>query len=363
MAMKDTVRVGVIGLGGISPSHIYAIHKTEGAELTAVCDVNPAVAERVGSQEQVAWFTGVESMADAGKVDAVTICTPSGYHREAALIAARRNLHLLIEKPIDITVEGVDEIIHAADESGVVLAGVFQSRYLETIQMIKKLLSEDFLGQIYSGSVYIKRYRSQEYYDSSGWRGTWDVDGGGCLMNQGIHFIDIFQYLMGDIADVRAFIDSRGRDVDVETMALALVNFKSGASGVIEATTLAYPEFPPRMEIYGSGGSLVFAGQEILSCDLVRPDAIRQQQRAALLDLSRQVNERDLRQQSKAEPGTAIPAVDMGHCPVMNDFIQAVKTGHDAFVNGQEARKAVAIICAIYQSGRNNGSLVKMGER
>lgn len=352
-----TLRIGVIGLGAIGPSHIFAIDEVEGCELAAVCDVREEAAAEQGKKHGVPFFTDTREMVTSEAVDAVTLCTPSGYHLDAALEAVKAGKHVLIEKPIEITTERVDRIIDAAAEAGVKVAGVYQSRYCPIVRRVKKLVDNGLLGDVYSGSAYTKQYRTQDYYDSGGWRGTMKVDGGGCLMNQGIHLIDLFVWFMGEADEVMAVTETRGRErIDVETLALALLKFGSGARGVLEGTTLAYPGLGTRIELFGSRGTVVFSRGKVMRMELLDPTPEEAAERDALLEEARKLDEKRAKApKKKVAPGTPVPNVNMGHTPIVQDFVEAIRQDRDPFVTGQDARRAVALINAIYASGRAHG--------
>ena len=356
--MSD-VRIGVIGVGAIGPSHIFSIGQVEGCRLSAVCDVREEAAKEAGEANGVPYFTCVEAMLDAGAVDAVTVSTPSGFHLDAVLASLRCDVPVLVEKPLEITTARIDQIIAAEKASNAFVAGIYQSRFRPLVRRMKSLIDDGMLGEIYSGSVYIKRYRTQEYYDSGGWRGTWKVDGGGCLMNQGIHDIDLYGWIMGDPLEVVAFTETKGRSVEVETLAMALVRFESGATGVIEATTLAYPEFEPFIEIYGSRGTIAFTHSKLLRMDIIDPSDEELKARADLEQYSRDQEKKEA-ERGKAPAGTAVPNVDMGHTPVVADFVDAVRDGTAPFVTAEVAREAVALIEGIYESGRNDGKRIQI---
>jgi predicted dehydrogenase len=221
------------------------------------------------------------------------------------------------------------------------------------------LVDAGLLGQLYSGSAYIKRYRTQAYYDSGSWRGTWAVDGGGCLMNQGIHCVDQLLWFMGRVDHVIAATERIGRKVEVETLATALVRFSSGARGVIEATTLAYPEFPQRVEIIGERGSLAFTEDRLVHMELLAPTRAEAAARDEML-AEREAGDARARRRLAAPAGTACPTVDMGHTPVLEDFVEAIRSGREPLVNGREARRALVTIAAIYASSCAHGKPVRV---
>ena len=358
---NDSVRIGVIGAGAIGPSHAWSINQAEGCTLAAICDIQPELAARLAEEHGVPSFGSIQEMVEADAVDAVTLATPSGFHLEAALEAIKSGKHILIEKPMEITPDRIDPIIAAADKAGVKLAGVFQSRYRPIAQRMKSLMDSGLVGDVYAGSCYIKRYRTQEYYDSGGWRGTWKVDGGGCLMNQGIHAVDLFMWFLGDVDEVVAISETVGRNIEVETLALGLLKFASGAKGVIEATTLAYPEFSPYLEIYGSRGTMAFEADKVLRMDLMEPTEAEAAERDALLALSEETEAAKRERMKNVAPGTPIASIDMGHTPVINDFVDAIREDRVPLVDGVEARRPVELISAIYESGRQGSRPVRLG--
>lgn len=355
---EERVRIGVVGMGAIGPSHIYAIDHTEGAELVAICSLPEEKAQATAAERGVPFYPSVSEMIAAGGVDAATVCTPSGLHLEVTLELIEGGLHVLVEKPLEITTERIDRIVAAAAEKGVILACVFQSRHKPVVQKLKGLVDAGLLGRIYSGSAYLKRYRTQEYYDSGGWRGTWAVDGGGCLMNQGVHVVDLLTWFCGDVQELLAVADTVGREVEVETLAVALLKFASGARGVIEGSTVAYPELPQYLEIYGERGTISFSNSRIMRMDIIDPTPEEAAVREELFAMRRELEEREATDQRQMAAGTAIPHVDMGHRPVFEDFAAAVREGHPPQVDGAEARRAVSVINAIYDSGRRNSAPV-----
>lgn len=360
--MDRDIRIGVIGVGAIGPSHVFSIKQVAGCRLSAVCDIRPEAAKKLADENGVAHFGSVGAMLEADAVDAVTISTPSGFHLNAALEAIAGGKHILVEKPLEITTERIDQIAAAKEKHGVVAGCIHQSRFTPLVRKLKPLFDRGLLGDIYSGSAYIKRYRTQAYYDSSGWRGTWKVDGGGCLMNQGIHDVDLFRWFMGPVDSVIAITESPGRTIEVETLALGLIAFHSGARGVIEGTTLAYPDLPTYLEIFGSRGTLSFSANRLMRMDLIDPTPEEQTAREELLALTRAYDEARAREDKPVAPGTAIHSLDMGHTPVIADFVEAIRTGREPFVSVGEARNAVELITAIYESGQNGSKPVRLGK-
>ena len=329
-------------------------------DLVAICDRDEARAADLAGEYGAAAFTSLADMLEI--VDAATLCIPSGLHLEPALQVVKAGRHLLVEKPLEITTQRIDQIIEAAAlQPHVTLAGVFQTRFTPVVQRLQSLEAAGLLGEIYSGSAYIKRYRTQQYYDSGGWRGTWQIDGGGCLMNQGIHLVDLLLWFCGDVEQVMALTSSRGREIEVETQAQALLRFRNGATGVIEATTLAYPELPQYLELYGSRGTVSFTGDRVLRLDVMDPTPAEAAACAEVEDLGEALAARRKQQRQDAEAGAAVPHVDMGHGPVLEDFVAAIRDQRAPAVDGSEARRSVELITAIYESGKNAGQAVTLG--
>ena len=271
-----------------------------------------------------------------------------GLHLDGALAAIAAGKHVLIEKPLEITVERCDQIIDAADRRGVVLGGIFHSRYFEVPQLIKRELDAGRFGAIAIADAQIKWYRSQEYYDSGAWRGTWKLDGGGALMNQSIHAIDLLQWFMGPVVEVSGRTATRAHErIEVEDAAVATLRFASGALGVIEGTTAAYPGFLKRIDICGARGSAVMEEENLTAWNFLdETDADR--------DIRAQYTEA-----SGSSGGAADPAAIgyAGHRMEIADFADAIRSGRPFMLDGREARKAVEIIQAVYQSSRTGASV------
>ncbi len=360
---NDKVRIGVIGAGAIGPSHVFAVDQVDTCELTAVCDVVPEAAERLAKENNVAAFSTVADMLKAGVIDAATLATPSGFHLDTVLEVIKGGVPILVEKPLEITTDRIDQIIAAADEKNGLVACVFQSRFRPVAEKMKELIDGGILGDLYSGSAYTKRYRTQEYYDSGGWRGTWKVDGGGCLMNQGIHNVDLLAWIMGDVEEVIGIIDTPGRNVEVETLALGLIKYTSGAKGVVEGSTVAYPELPNYMEAFGSRGTATFSGSSLMRMDLMDPTPEEAAARDELIAQDKARKAKAAKAPKKVVPaGTPVPDVDMGHTPVVADFIEAIKTGRKPRVDAREGRRSVELITAIYDSGKQGSKPIHLAK-
>lgn len=333
------MRFGIIGCGVIAPTHGNAIKAVPGAEIAAVADVLPEAGKKFAAEFGVKEvLTDYRELLKRKDVDAVCICTPSGMHAEMAIQAARAGKHIVCEKPIDINKKAMDAMLAEVEKAGVKFTGIFQRRMGKNSRRIKAAIEAGEFGRMVLADAYLKYYRSQDYYRSASWRATWEMDGGGALMNQGVHGIDLVQWLMGGIKSVTARCATLARQIQVEDTAVILVEFKNGALGVIEGTTSVYPAQETRLELHGEKGSVILKESSILQWQLVG-----QEDRAA-----------EFATEDKAGGSGDPKQIGFaGHIAIIEDLIDAVKTGRDPFITGDEARKAVDLILAIYESSRS----------
>ncbi|MFO0907740.1 MAG: Gfo/Idh/MocA family oxidoreductase [Isosphaeraceae bacterium] len=337
---------GIIGCGMIAEFHTRAINEIPGSRVVAVYDTKLANAERIAqlAGEGCRTFSSLDEMLALPEIDVVSVCTPSGAHMNPGVACAQAGKHVIVEKPLEITVPRCDAIINACDRAGVRLCAIFPSRFSEANLALKTAIDTGRFGKLTLGDTYVKWYRTQEYYDSGGWRGTWALDGGGALMNQAIHNVDLLQWLMGDVASVFAMTDTLAHTrIEVEDTAVAVLRFKNGALGVIEAATSAYPGLLKRTEIHGDRGSARIEQDDVTLWDfqvkVPSDSAIHAAMSAGA---------------SGFKAGASDPRgiTHLGHRDQISDFLQAIDEGRAASVDGREGRKAVEIIRAIYYSAR-----------
>jgi predicted dehydrogenase len=334
------LRFAVLGLGSVSNHHIKSIQELATCQLVAVASSRPEQARKVGEQYNVDFFSDYQEVLQHPGIDAVSICTTSGQHRELTLAAAKAGKHVLVEKPLEITTDRIDEMIAACAKAGVQLACIFQNRFTDAYLQVEKVVKAGKLGKLVLGNAYIKWFRNDAYYASRDWRGTLDGDGGAALMNQSIHTIDLLQNLMGPVDNLFGKIATRTHDIEGEDVGIALLQFKNGALGTIEGSTSAWPGYPERLEIFGEKGSIIMEGGKIIAWnvkDIAQP----------------------IFQPAEAKVGAADPmAIDyILHKRQIQDFAEAILNKKSPAVDGQEARKAVAIIRAIYESSKENKSV------
>lgn len=350
--MADKVKFGIIGTGAIAAMHAEALKDAKNAELVAVFDQVTERAKAFAEKFNVRAIDNFEEFLNDKDIEAVTIATPTGVHGKVAVPAALAGKHLLCEKPLDTTIEKVDEIIAACDKTGVLMMSVFQSRFVKNVGLIKQAIDAGRFGKIVLVSCQCKWFRTQEYYDSATWRGTWALDGGGALMNQSIHTIDLLQYLNGDVEEVSAATATLSHTgIEVEDNAVAILKYKNGALGTIEGSTSCQPGFPRRIEVSGSKGSIVLEDNKIVRWQFVDEEA----------------GDEDIRKNggigeviSGGGAGDPMAISSNGHRVQIETLSEAILAGKKKIdLDGREGRRAVALICSIYKSAQT-GKPVKV---
>jgi UDP-N-acetyl-2-amino-2-deoxyglucuronate dehydrogenase len=335
--IMSKIRFAIAGAGVISPFHARAIAHHPEAELVAVSDVVIDKARQLAAEYGIPHvYADYKDMLKRDDIDVVSVCVPSGLHAEVAIAAAQAGKNILCEKPLDITSDKMSRMITAVRGSNVKLGCVFQRRMMPSVLAVRQAIAEGKLGKLVLGDAYLKYYRSPEYYKSAGWRGTWQWDGGGALMNQGVHGVDVIQYLMGGVASVFAYSAPLLRDIEVEDTAVAVLKYKNGAFGVIQGTTSVYPNQETRFELHGEKGTIIVADSGIKQWKMIDSDE-EAPQVGALATMS----------STKPEDMSSD-----GHFIFVDDILHAVKENREPLVNGEEARKSVDLILAIYESAR-----------
>ena len=335
--MTETINFGVIGCGVIGPWHTGAIAAVPGLKLVAVCDIVEEKAKELAAKHGVDYHTDYHELLARDDLHAVCICTPSGMHGDMTIDAARAGKHVMCEKPMDIHLAKMDAMIAECAKAGVKLGVIFQRRTQPVWQRVRETVQAGKLGKMVLGDAYLKYYRSQEYYDSAGWRGTWQWDGGGALMNQGVHCVDALQWIMGPVKTIYAHADHLVRKIEVEDTAVAALTFESGAFGVLEGATSVIG-MDHRLEFNGEQGSIVVDADDLVKWEV--PGETLEQARASL------TIERD----GAASDPTAIGV--QGHQRQIWDLAQAIRQDRKPMVSGEDARRAVEIILGVYRSAR-----------
>lgn len=349
--MKERLRFGVVGCGVIGTTHAEAIAAVEDAELVAVCDEDRKRADDLAGKYGVSAYTYLDGMLAGERLDIVNVCTPSGLHAAAACAAMRSGRHVLVEKPIEITLDAIDDMLRVQEETGVKLGVIFQHRFDEASQRVHALVHDGAFGRLVLGTAQLLWWRSQSYYDSGAWRGTWKLDGGGVLMNQTIHTIDLLLWTMGPVHSVRASTDTLAHRMETEDTAVAALRFQSGALGSVVATTGAYPGVVTRLELLGDEGSAVVENDELTYLHFRRDeDAPAGDYGAA--PASKRPSEAEGARSNPVGMGNA------GHALQIADMISAVREDRPPLVDGRAARMPVELILAIYESARTGREVV-----
>ncbi|MER3416691.1 MAG: oxidoreductase [Gemmataceae bacterium] len=344
--MGTTWRFGIVGCGMIAGFHARAIGELANARLVALCSRQRANAERVAREvaHPVALYTDLDALLRHPGLDIVCVCTPSGAHLPPAVAAARAGKHVVVEKPLEITLERCDQIIEACDRAGVQLCTVFPSRFADANRLLKQAIDAGRFGRLTLAETTCKWWRPQSYYDQGGWKGTRALDGGGALMNQAIHNVDLLLWTMGPVREVAAWTDTLAHErIEVEDTAVAALRFANGALGVILAATSVWPGFPKTIAVYGDRGSVVVEQEDILVWRF-----------QAETDEDQRIRER-FAQRVGASGGASNPAAISHeyHRRQLADFLTALEKGQPPLVDGREGRKAVELILAMYRSAQS----------
>jgi predicted dehydrogenase len=338
-----TLRIGILGGGGISDTHARAARSIPGIEVVAVHGDNQEKAARLAAAHETRHIPDLASFLAHRPMDAVAIGSPSGLHAEQAIACARAGLHVLVEKPMAVTIESASELVEAVRAAGVTLGVFFQDRLQPDFARLKAYLDAGHLGRILLATGHVKWFRPTEYYGTSRWRGTWALDGGGAVMNQGIHTLDLMLHLLGDVARVSAAAGAQRHAIEVEDTGVATLAFANGALGTFEATTAAFPGYKRRLEISGERGTIVIEHDRVVAADLApgtEPFAVSAPAATGESAASHVV--------SDATP----------HRRIIEDFVRALRDGARPICDAREGRRSVALVRAIYDSAASGGDPV-----
>jgi UDP-N-acetyl-2-amino-2-deoxyglucuronate dehydrogenase len=332
-----TIHAGLIGGGNISETHGRAASAIPGVKVSAVYGTNPEKVERLCQEFGARAFRELDAFLAHRPMNLVIIGSPSGLHADQGIAAAKRGLHILTEKPMDISTKRADELIAATRAAGVKLGVIFQDRMKPDIRRLRELIDGGALGKPLVVEARVKWYRPPKYYAQSKWRGTLALDGGGALMNQGIHTVDLMLWLLGDVTRVKSRVATVQHKIESEDTAVATVEFASGAVGTLLATTAAFPGYPRRLEISGTEGTVVLEHDRIVAIDLRNAPAPHVE--SAATDQN----------QSASSP---VVSDFRGHQAVIEDFLAAIEQDRAPVCDGAEGRRSVALVEEIYRVAR-----------
>lgn len=343
-----SIGFGIVGAGMVAQYHADAIAQTPGARLVAVCRADAARAAETAARFGVPCEVDYAALLARPDVEVICICTPSGLHAAQTLAAARAGKHVLVEKPMALTLADADAMIHACRQAGVLLGVALQRRTDPAFAAAQAAIAGGALGRLVLGSVTVPYFRAQDYYESAAWRGTWKLDGGGALMNQGIHLLDLLLWYLGDVAEVQAQMTTLAHAIEVEDCICATVRFANGALGNVAATTAAAPGYPHRVEVYGERGGMQLEGEQIVRWE---SESIPRVPGVAV-----------------SKPGTTASGAGSsprgisqeGHRRLIANLVAAVRGKRQPVVPGEEGRRSLSLALAIYEAART-GRRVLLG--
>lgn len=341
-----SLKYALIGCGRISPNHLAAAIKNE-LEIVALCDIVPESMENIISKfnlsPSTSTYTNYKELLEKEKPELVAICTESGKHGQMALDCINAGCHLIVEKPIALSLEEVDEIINKAKEKNVKVSTCHQNRFNKSIQKVREAVEQERFGRLLHGTAHIRWNRGEDYYKQALWRGTWEQDGG-ALMNQCIHNIDLLRWMMGDeIVEVVGMIDNMNHPfIETEDLGMALIKFSNGSYGIVEGTTNVYPvNLEETLYIFGDRGTVKVGGKSV--------NLIEEWQFADHLDDPDEVKEK----YHENPPNI----YGFGHSPLYMDVIEAIQNNREPYVTAEDGRRALELVLAIYKSAAEGKSV------
>jgi UDP-N-acetyl-2-amino-2-deoxyglucuronate dehydrogenase len=337
-----TVHVGLIGGGNITETHARAARAIPGVQIAAVYGTNGEKVAKLCREHGGTPYQDFDAFLKHRPMELVILGSPSGLHATQGIAAARSGLHVLTEKPLEINTARADTLIETAKRCGVKLGVIFQDRMKPHIRQLKSWVDQGMLGRILFVDARVKWYRPPEYYTSSRWRGTLALDGGGALINQGVHTVDLLLWLFGDVVRVQGRTATLLHKIEAEDTASAILEFASGAMGTLQATTAAYPGYPRRVEVTGTEGTIILEHDRIVAADLKSVAGAS----ATLIGSG----------DDKNQSGSSATVGDFrGHQAVLEDFLAAIRENRAPACDGAEGRRSVALVEAIYRAAKNSG--------
>ena len=344
---------GIIGGGTIATFHAQAIQAMQGGKLGAIYARNPSKVKALGEKFNCKSYSNLDEFLADKTIDIVTIATPSGAHLEPTIAAAKVKKHIICEKPLEVTPARIQQMIHVVKEEGVILSGIFNRRFNPAVEALKEAVEQGRFGTLSLCDAQIKWFRDQAYYDSGAWRGTMALDGGGALMNQSIHTIDLLLYLVGNVKRLSASIALLTHEnIEVEDTAVAILEFENGARGTIQGSTSCWSStgHPAEIQLCGSEGSVFLQDDGFRIWDFLKK------------------NKQDVYVKENLMQGNTVglgandpKAINfLGHQRNFEDVVQAIESGREPLITGEEALRSVELIDAIYRSAKSDGAWIDM---
>ncbi len=332
----EPLGIAIIGCGMISKIHLAALREIPESRICGVWSRKPETTKRCADEYGIRAYESFQAVCDDSEVKIIILCTPPGLHVDQGLLAAAAGKHLIIEKPLDVDCGKGKKLVETYREKGLKLAVIYQNRYTKAARQVKAAMDQGLLGKLILGDAYVKWYRSPEYYASADWRGTWEVEGGGSLITQAIHSIDLLQWFMGKVKSISGAIRISTHQIQTEDLGVAVLEFDNGALGVIESSTAIVPGFKERLEIHGQKGTIILEGGNIKEWKVEG------------------CNEADYLQPEKISYGkTDSPAISfVNHQTQLQEIISSILNGKEPEVSGEEGLKSLEIVQGIYRSSQ-----------
>lgn len=334
---NNKIGFGILGSGAASKIHIDAINDIEGAVIVGFFSPDNNSAKELTDNYGLKRFDTYEKMLDDTEIEVVCICTPSGLHAQQAIEAMNHGKHVIVEKPLAITIEDCRKIVESSEKTGCKCAVISQLRYLGDIPKAKEIINAQKLGTITNVGLHMRYNRSAEYYASSPWRGTWAMDGGGALMNQGIHGVDLLRYLCGEVKSVKAYCKTIKHNIEVEDTAVAILEFQNGALGIIEASTAVYKGYTRKLNVSGTAGAIRLEEYNLTRCDLEDSTYPKPEIKNSEI------------KSGASEPGGINHA---GHKNQLMEMMNAIRYNMPIISDANSGMKTIELICAIYESSK-----------
>jgi UDP-N-acetyl-2-amino-2-deoxyglucuronate dehydrogenase len=338
-----TIHIGLIGGGNITETHARAARAIPGVAIAAIHGTNAEKIARLCREHGGTPYQDFDAFLQHRPMDLVVIGSPSGLHATQGIAGAQRGLHVLTEKPIEISTTRADALIETAKQCKVQLGVILQDRTKSHIRQLKNWIDQGLLGKLLFVEARVKWYRPPEYYANSRWRGSLALDGGGALINQGIHTVDLLLWLLGDVVRVQARTSTQLHKIEAEDTAAAILEFANGAVGVFHATTAAYPGYPRRVEITGTEGTVILEHDRLLAANL-------RNAQTAVAELAGLLESKGDENQSAS---SATVSDFRGHQAVLEDFLQAIQQNRAPACDGIEGRRSLALVEAIYHAAKD----------
>lgn len=337
---------GIVGCGFIAKKHAKAIQEIDGANLVAVSDKIPEAMTFYVEEYGAEPYTDLSDMLEKKDIDIVCICTPTGLHAPLAIQVANAKKHIILEKPIAMTLEETDQIIDVCHNNGVKLSIVHPNRYRPVVKELRKIMDQNLLGKISHANAIVNWNRNQEYYDQSPWRGTKSFDGG-ALMNQAIHNLDLLLWFMGDVKQLYSMEATRLRNIEAEDVSSGVVQFESGALGLIQASTTVYPKnYEESITIFGEKGTVKIGGPNAIYFEHLEIEGMSNEE-------AEQLKER-IKQDPWGKPG---------HQCILEDMIDAIRNNRPPAITGEEGRKSLELVLSLYKSAEKNEPITLTKEK